>query len=122
MLEKLFKTYNEGQYKLKPWLANLIMGVLDFIFVVGWFILSMYIIFSQMMDTTIGSVFEDMVDMLEFAGGYSGLLIAGLFLIWNLLVWFIGPLRTKMNCKESLWNVILIIWSVVDSISFLSEM
>ena len=37
MLINLFKTYNEGQYGLKPWAANLIMGILEFIFVFGWF-------------------------------------------------------------------------------------
>ena len=40
MVEKASKEgkLNEGQFKLKPWLANVIMGVLEIVLVAGWLI------------------------------------------------------------------------------------
>ena len=53
---------------------------------------------------------------LQYAGPTSSLLLAALFVVWNVLVWFIKPLRTIFNYKESLWNVIFIVWLIVDAI------
>ncbi len=107
----LFKTYNEGQYKLKPWAANLIMGILELVFVLGWFYGCIFIAFQQILNFEI-------VEAFDFVGITSGLVLAGLFIGWNLLVWLVKPLRTKFNYKESLWNVIFIIWTIVDIIRY----
>ena len=107
MLIKLFKTYNEGQYGLKPWAANLIMGILEFILVMGWFFGTLWVYMN--------AIFElDFIEAFEFLEE-SGYIIAALMLLWNLLVWFIKPLRTKLNYSESLWNVVFIVLTIVES-------
>ena len=109
MLINLFKTYNEGQYGLKPWAANLIMGILEFIFVFGWFFGTLW--------SYANSIFGlDFIEAFEFLKN-CGLILAGLMLAWNLLVWFVKPLRTKFNVSESLWNVVFIILTVIETIS-----
>lgn len=112
MLMKIFKTYNEGQYGLKPWAADLIMGIIELIFVFCWLFGSFFAMIQQILNF---DAFEDIVDFLNFEAGI-GFVLAGLFLVWNLLVWFIKPLRTKFNFKESLWNIVFIVWTIVDSI------
>ena len=109
MIIDLFKTYNEGQYPLKPWAANVIMGILEVLLVSGWLIFSFYVVFSKIFSFR-------WWDAVEYAGPTSSFLLAALFVVWNVLVWFIKPLRTNFNYKESLWNVIFIVWLIVDAI------
>lgn len=108
MLINLFKTYNEGQYALKPWAANLIMGVLEFILIMGWFFGTLW----GYMNAIFGLDFIEVFEFLEDAG----FILAGLMLVWNLLVWCIKPLRTKFNYSESLWNIVFIVLTVIESL------
>lgn len=103
----LFKTYNEGQYGLKPWAANLIMGILEFFLIFGWFFGTLW----GYMNSIIGL---DFIDAFEFLKN-SGFILAGLMLVWNLLVWFVQPLRTKFNYSESIWNIIFIITTIIQT-------
>lgn len=112
MLINLFKTYNEGQYGLKPWAANLIMGILEFFLLVGWFFGTLW----GYMNAIFGLDFIEAFGFLE----NSGFVLAGLMLVWNFLVWIIKPLRTKFNYKESLWNVVFIILTIIDSMHMFS--
>lgn len=88
------------------------MGIIEIIFVMGWLFGSF---FAMMQEILSFDALEDIVDFFNFKAGL-GFIFAGLFLIWNLLVWFIKPLRTKFNFKESLWNIVFIVWTIVDSI------
>lgn len=58
MVEKASKEgkLNEGQFKLKPWLANVIMGVLEIVLVAGWLIGGVLSGMALMMDLDFGMV------------------------------------------------------------------
>lgn len=119
----MFKNYNKGQYKLRPWAANLIMGFLEFVFMVGWLVVSVYVMFTKLFSILEGSdIMETVEDVFGDFLPMTGLVLAGLMLIWNILVWAIKPLRTKMNYKESLWNIVFIVWNVYDSIHMMIDM
>ena len=104
--------FNEGQYGLKPWLANLIMGLLEFILVLIWFLGSLLVGF--------GAIFSFDIELFEAWDATTSITLAAIFLVWNLLVWLIKPLRTKFNYRETWWNLIFIIWLVVDAIGVFS--
>lgn len=99
---------NEGQYKFKPWMANLIMGIIELALVIGWLI---------------GGVITGVKSMMTMDGeavakwdvGTTIVLII-IYLIWNILVWCIKPLRTRFNYKATFWNIIFIIWLIVSAI------
>jgi hypothetical protein len=111
MVEKASKEgkLNEGQYNLKPWLANLIMGVLEIVLVIGWLIGGVLSGMSLIMDLDF-----DLID--DWDEGTS-FVLAGIYLVWNLLVWLIKPLRTRFNYKCSIWNVVFIIWLIACAIT-----
>jgi len=104
--------FNEGQYGMKPLLANIIMGIIEVLLIIGWFFGTLW----GYMHSIFGL---DYIGAFKFLKN-SGFVLAGLILVWNLLVWFIGPLRTKFNYKESLWNIVFIILTVIDSIKMFS--
>ena len=110
MVEKASKEgkLTEGQCKLKPWLANVIMGVLEIVLVIGWLIGGVLSGMSLIMDLDF-----DLID--DWDEGTS-FVLAGLYLVWNLLVWLIKPLRTRFNYKCSIWNVVFIIWLIASAI------
>ena len=96
---------NEGQYGMKPWLANLLMGILEFVMVVVWLLGSFL--------TGLGAIFSFDFEVLEAWDEASTLALCGGFLVWNLLVWLIKPLRTKFNYRETWWNLAFIVWLLV---------
>lgn len=98
--------FNEGQYCLKPWLANLIMGLLELVMLVAWVLGSFLVGLQHILNF-------DLVSFDEWDTTTSIILIA-LFLFWNILVWAIKPLRTKFNYSETWWNLLFIAWLVVD--------
>ena len=98
---------NEGQYALKPWLANLIMGILELVLVVGWLFGGLLIGFKIS--------FSLRFDLFVQWAALTSLILAGLYLVWNLLVWCIKPLRTRFNYNCSFWNLLFIIWLIVDA-------
>lgn len=98
--------FNEGQYGLKPWAANLIMGILEFVMLVVWLLGSFVAI--------IGSVLSFDLDIIELDATIT-LALCGAFLFWNILVWCIKPLRTRFNYKETWWNLVFIGWLIVDT-------
>ena len=49
------------------------------------------------------------------------ILLIVLYLVWNILVWTIKPLRTKWNWKEAKWNVVVIISLIIDIIFVLKS-
>ena len=106
-----FKTYNEGQYGLKPWMANLLMGIFEIILVIAWFICSFLVLFSSVLSLDI--------ELVENADAGVGFALAAIYLLWNILVWCIKPLRTKFNCIGSLWNLLFIVWLIFDSFRIL---
>lgn len=106
--KKSIMTYNEGQYGLKPGMANFIMGFLEFIFLMGWFLGS----FAAILGSVFSLDFEGFIDLTSGLG----FVLAGLFILWNCLVWFVKPLRTKFNYRESLWNIVFIVWTIVDTV------
>jgi hypothetical protein len=98
---------NEGQYGMKPWLANLLMGILEFVMVVVW-LLGSFI-------TGLGAIFSFDFEAFEDWDAASTLVLCGCFLVWNLLVWLIRPLRTKFNYKETWYNLAFIAWLLVST-------
>lgn len=101
-----FKTYNEGQYGLKPWMANVIMGIVELILVLLW-------LFGSVI-TGLGAILSFDIDIVEGWDAGTGFVLAALYLIWNILVWSIKPLRTHFNHRESLWNLLFIAWLIFD--------
>lgn len=96
--------FNVGQYGLKPWLANLIMGLLELVMLIFWFVGSLLV--------GLQTAFSfNLVELDKWDTSTTVILIA-LFLVWNLLVWFIKPLRTKFNYNETWWNLLFIAWLV----------
>lgn len=110
MVEKASKDgkLNEGQYKFKPWLANVIMGVLEIVLVIGWVIGGVLSGMSLIMDLDFG-----LIDDWDVGTSF---VLAVIYLVWNLLVWLVKPLRTRFNYKCSLWNVVFIIWLIASAI------
>lgn len=98
--------FNEGQYGFKPWMANLIMGLLELVMLVVWVLGSFLVGLQHILNF-------DLVSFDEWDTTTSIILIA-LFLFWNILVWAIKPLRTKFNYSETWWNLLFIAWLVVD--------
>lgn len=99
---------NEGQYKFKPWMANVIMFILEFILVMGWLFGGILSAFSIAGNLDLGLIEEwDMA---------TSFILAGLYLVWNMLVWFIKPLRTRFNYKCTFWNLIFIAWLIVTAL------
>jgi hypothetical protein len=88
--------FNEGQYGLKPWLANVIMGLLELIMVIVWVLGSLLTGFTAALSLNI--------KVMESWDQGATLALCGGFLVWNLLVWLIKPLRTKFNYKETWYN------------------
>lgn len=99
--------FNEGQYGFKPWMANLTMGLLEFIMIVVWLLGSFL--------TGIGAAFSFDIAVFESWDIASTLALCGGFLVWNLLVWFIKPLRTKFNQKETWYNLAFIAWLIIST-------
>lgn len=98
---------NEGQYGFKPWMANVIMGIIEFILLIGWFIGGFITGFDSMMSLDIQLV-ED------WDSGITIALIV-IYLIWNILVWLINPLRTRFNYKTTFWNILFIVWLIITT-------
>lgn len=99
-------TYNEGQYGLKPWMANVIMSLLEVGAVVAWFFLS----FMALLD----SFLSFSADKVESTDVGITLALCAIYLVWNLLVWFVGPLRTKFNMSLTKYNVGFIVLTIVE--------
>ena len=99
--------FNEGQYGFKPWMANLTMGLLEFVMIVVWLLGSFL--------TGIGAVLSFDIAVFESWDIASTLALCGGFLVWNLLVWFIKPLRTKFNQKETWYNLAFIAWLIIST-------
>jgi len=99
---------NEGQYAFKPWMANLIMGILELVLVIVWFLGSLLTGMSAMLSLDI-EIFEDW-------DATTSIVLASAYLVWNLLVWIIKPLRTRFNYSESMWNLFFIAWLIFDAI------
>lgn len=99
--------YNEGQYALKPWMANVIMGILELAMLIFWAITVFPAIFnsSNIDETLIG------LDVLFIV----------LFLVWNILVWTVKPLRTRFNWNEAKLNVFVIISTIIDIIYLIAN-
>ena len=110
MVEKASKEgkLNEGQCTLKPWLANVIMGLLEVVLVIGWLIGGVLSGMSLIMDLDF-----DLIDDWDVGTSF---VLAGIYLIWNLLVWLIKPLRTRFNYNLSIWNVVFIVWLIASAI------
>lgn len=99
---------NEGQYGFKPWMANLIMGLLELVLLVVWFLGSLL--------SGLSAVFSLDLGLIDHWDSGTSIALAGAYLIWDLLVWMIKPLRTRFNYSESMWNIIFIIWLLFDAI------
>ena len=99
--------FNEGQYGLKPWMANLLMGLLEIILVIVW-------IFGSML-AGLSAIFSLDIEVMSSWDVTTTFVLAGIFLFWNLLVWFVGPLRTKFNYRETWWNLAFIAWLIIDA-------
>ena len=99
---------NEGQYGFKPWMANLIMGILELALVIVWLCGSVLTVISAMLSLDI-EIFEEW-------DATTSIVLAAAYLVWNLLVWIIKPLRTRFNYSESIWNLFFIAWLIYDSI------
>ena len=99
--------FNEGQYAFKPWLANILMGLLEFIMVVVWFLGSMLAGLAAAFSFDFGALIN-----LE---GASSLALCGGYLVWNILVWLIKPFRTKFNYKMTWYNLGFIAWTLIST-------
>ena len=99
--------FNEGQYGFKPWMANLTMGILEIAMVIVWFLGSLLTGFSAALSLDI--------EVMEDWDATTTIVLCAAFLVWNLLVWCIKPLRTKFNYSETKWNVVFIIWLIVST-------
>ena len=99
---------NEGQYGFKPWMANLIMGILELGLVIVWFLGSLLTGMSAMLSLDI-EIFEEW-------DAATSIVLAAAYLVWNLLVWIIKPLRTRFNYSESMWNLLFSAWLIFDAI------
>lgn len=98
--------FNVGQYGFKPWMANLVMGLLEFVLVIVWLLGSFL--------TGISSVLSLDLKVMEAWDVTTTLTLAGALLVWNLLVWFIKPLRTKWNNSEAKYNIAFIAWLIIS--------
>lgn len=99
--------FNEGQYGLKPWMANVIMGLLEFAMIIVWLLGSVLTGFTAALSLDI--------EVMESWDVTTTIILCAAFLVWNCLVWFIKPLRTKFNWSETKWNVVFIIWLIVST-------
>ena len=99
--------FNEGQYGLKPWMANVIMGILELVMVVVWFLGSFL--------GGISAIFSFDLAVIEDWDATTTIALCAGFLVWNCLVWFIKPLRTKFNWAEAKSNIVFIIWLIVTT-------
>ena len=99
---------NEGQYGFKPWMANLIMGIFELAMVIVWFIGSLW--------GGISAIFSLDIEIMEEWDATTSLILAAAYLVWNLLVWIVKPLRTRFNYTETWWNLLFIAWLVYDAI------
>ena len=97
--------FNEGQYGLKPWMANILMGLLELVMVVVWLLGSFV--------SGLSAVFSFDINIIENWDAASTLALCGGFLVWNLMVWFIKPLRTKFNQSETWYNLAFIAWLII---------
>lgn len=98
--------FNVGQYGFKPWMANVLMGLIELVMVIFWFIGSFLTGLQAMFSLNV-SVVED------WSQGSTFMLIGG-YLVWNLLVWLIKPLRTKFNNSTAWANLAMIAWMLFD--------
>lgn len=99
--------FNEGQYSFKPWMANLTMGLLEVAMVIVWFLGSFL--------AGIGAFLSFDIDVIDSWDTVTTLALCGGFLVWNLLVWFVQPLRTKFNDTEAKWNLVFIAWLLIST-------
>ena len=99
--------FNEGQYDFKPWMANLLMGLLEVLMLIVWLLGSLL--------GGLSAMFSFNLDVIESWDTTSTLALCGGFLVWNLLVWLIKPLRTKFNNSEARWNLVFIAWLIVTT-------
>jgi hypothetical protein len=99
--------FNEGQYGFKPWMANVTMGLLEIVMVVVWFLGSLL--------TGVSAVFSFDFNVIDSWDVASTLALCAGFFVWNLLVWFVKPLRTKFNNSEARWNLVFIVWLIVST-------
>lgn len=99
--------FNEGQYAFKPWMANVTMALLEIVMVIVWFLGSLL--------SGLSAIFSFDIEVFESWDAASTLALCGGFLVWNLLVWFIKPLRTKFNNSEARWNLVFIAWLIVST-------
>ena len=98
--------FNVGQYGFKPWMANLVMGLLEFVLIIVWFLGSLLTGLSSMLSLDI--------KVMEAWDVTTSLILAGALLAWNLLVWCIKPLRTKWNNIEAKYNIAFIAWLIIS--------
>ena len=105
--------FNEGQYGLQPWLANLIMGLLELAMLCFWVKVCVLPIMTQLVQIAQN---YDMVSLVKWEPGNINAVLAGLFLFWNILVWTIKPLRTRFNYRETWLNLVFIAWLLIDMI------
>ena len=99
--------FNEGQYGFKPWMANLTMGILEIVMVLVWFLGSLL--------TGISAALSLDIEVMEDWDVATTIALCAAFLVWNLLVWFIKPLRTKFNNSEAKWNLVFIAWLIIST-------
>lgn len=99
--------FNEGQYGFKPWMANLTMGILEIVMVL--------VCFLGPMLTGISAALSLDIEVMEDWDTGSTLVPCAAFLVWNLLVWFIKPLRTKFNNSEAKWNLVFIALIIIST-------
>ena len=98
--------FNVGQYGFKPWMANLLMGLIELVMVIFWFIGSFL--------AGIQAIFTFNLSEVEKWDKEVTFLLIGGYLVWNLLVWVIKPLRTKFNNSAAWANLAFIAWLLYD--------
>ena len=98
--------YNVGQYGLKPWMANVIMGIAEVVAVIVWYVCSAQALISSVMSF-------DAQNVEETSMGVT-VAICAIYLVWSALVWFVKPLRTKFNAGVAKWNLIFIALTIAE--------
>jgi hypothetical protein len=92
--------YNVGQYGFKPWMANITMAILEIVMIGVW----LYNAFFSGVKAA-SSLDESKVESWDQNSTFA---LIACIVVWNLLVWFIKPLKTKYNMKETWFNLLWI--------------
>jgi hypothetical protein len=96
--------YNVGQYGFKPWMANISMAILEIVMVGVW----LYNAFFSGVQSVM-TLSESAVDAWDKNSTFA---LIACVAVWNLLVWFIKPLRTKFNMNETWFNLLWIAYLI----------